>query len=425
MPSIITRGAMSAAGFGFASTGALSGPYWMGTVIDTLASMGPEAISVDTNGAAYSVGYSTDATSATVGQVIKYDTFGSLIFQKAYVESSGYTIQPRASTIDSVGNIYISGYTLGASCIIKINSSGTVQWVATLDVGAPFQGLTIDISGNICAAGQTPSGWCVAQFSSAGTLVWQYEFLPGSLSTGYAIATDSSGNIYVSGTSVNATVSVMQIIKLNSSGTLQWQRQLYNGTTIYSIARSVAVDASGNVYVCGPNDAGFLVLQIVKYNTSGTLQWQRAITQASNGVFAGITLDSAGNIYACSGDGNLFKYNSSGSIQWQRRLSSSVNAYFSAIKCVGSVIYVTASLQTTPSGYYQSFIMKVPTNGSKTGSYVVGSYTFTYAAGSRTETAGGMIEATTTFTNTASSYPSTAISINSSDTTFTSSVTTL
>jgi hypothetical protein len=80
---------------------------------------------------------------------------------------------------------------------------------------------------------------------------------------------------------------------------------------------------------------------IFKYNTSGVIQWQRSLARTSGTIaLRGITLDTSNNLLV-TGETNL-------------------NA--------GDI-----------------FTIKVPTDGSKTGTYSVGGGSFVYAASSITE----------------------------------------
>ena len=133
------------------------------------------------------------------------------------------------------------------------------------------------------------------------------------------------------------------MVKYNSSGTHQWTNQL--GTDRYDEARGVATDSSGNVYVTGYTEggldgntnAGKADLFVVKYNSRGTKQWTKQLGTPSTDTANGVTTDSSGNVYVAGGtygglDGNtgsgvsdlfVIKYNSSGSKQWTNQLGSS------------------------------------------------------------------------------------------------------
>jgi len=99
------------------------------------------------------------------------------------------------------------------------------------------------------------------------------------------VATDSSGNVYVTGGTYggldgnsNKDNSDLFVVKYNSSGTKQWTKQL--GTSGNDNASGVATDSSGNVYVTGYTTGGLdgntsaygNDLFVVKYNSSGTKQ---------------------------------------------------------------------------------------------------------------------------------------------------------
>ncbi|MDH7499642.1 MAG: SBBP repeat-containing protein [candidate division NC10 bacterium] len=73
---------------------------------------------------------------------------------------------------------------------------------------------------------------------------------------GYGIALDSSGNIYVTGSTegdldgnINAGLKDIFLVKYNSSGVRQWTRLL--GTTADDVARGIAMDSSDEIYITG------------------------------------------------------------------------------------------------------------------------------------------------------------------------------
>jgi len=108
------------------------------------------------------------------------------------------------------------------------------------------------------------------------------------------VATDSSGNVYVTGGTnggldgnTNAGNTDLFVVKYSSSGTKQWTKQL--GSSSRDFANGVATDSSGNVYVTGSTyrnldgntSAGNADLFVVKYNSSGTKQWTNQLGSSS------------------------------------------------------------------------------------------------------------------------------------------------
>src|SRR6266508_2177059 len=98
----------------------------------------------------------------------------------------------------------------------------------------------------------------------------------------YALAVDTSGNVYVTGSSYGANgLADYATIKYRSSGETLWV-QRYNGQgdnwdAHYNGAgnsddrpNAVAVDASGNVYVTGYSSNDYAT---IKYSPSGIQQW--------------------------------------------------------------------------------------------------------------------------------------------------------
>ena len=195
---------------------------------------------------------------------------------------------------------------------------------------------------------------------------------------------------------------------------MQWQRGLTpSGTGADSFGQTpscVRLDSSDNAYIAfaGYNDYidsngdSFNSTTIVKYNSSGTLQWQKQFGSGQQFPKWG-GVDSAGNVYVQHNSGTvsyLIKLNSSGVVQWQRSITGSAGTSNSGtvVAVNDSNIFVTfsASDGTAVSAYQ----MVVPTDGSKTGTYTVGGKTINYSASSLTiSDKSGSMTNTNTYSN--------------------------
>ena len=328
----------------------------------------------------------------------------------------------------------------GFGMFASMGGIGAPYWIGLLATVASDQigrSVAVDGSGNVYVCGFSNASGTddiqIAKYDTSGTIQWQRSLgVSGSSEQGRSVAVDSSGNVYVCGYSTASGPNNFQIAKYNTSGTIQWQRSL--GGVTDQIGRSVAVDGSGNVYVCGSSTASNDI-QIAKYNTSGTIQWQRSLSGTVEEGYS-VAVDSSGNVYVCgysiasgSTDFQIAKYNTSGTIQWQRSLggSSGGTSYtdygFSVAVDGSGNVYVCG--YSILSGNSDFLFAKLPGNGTLTGTYSVGGYSFTYAASSLTDAATSLTDAASSLTDAATSLTDAASSLTDAATTLTSSVTTI
>ena len=114
---------------------------------------------------------------------------------------------------------------------------------------------------------------------------WTKQLGTSSDDWGNDVTTDSSGNIYVTGDTLggldgntNSGFEDIFIIKYNSSGSKQWTKQL--GTSKDDRGFGVTTDSSDNIYVSGSTSGeldgnthfGDRDIFLVKYSSSGTKQ---------------------------------------------------------------------------------------------------------------------------------------------------------
>lgn len=118
-----------------------------------------------------------------------------------------------------------------------------------------------------------------------------------------------------------------------------WQRQ-FDG---YSYG--LVSDSADNVYAIIDGT------KLVKYNSTGTQQWVKTVTSMSGGELA---IDSNDDIYWTSGP-RIVKLDSSGTLIWGRQLNKTIAGF----EIRSTNMFMCGS----------SFILKLPTDGTLTGTY--------------------------------------------------------
>jgi hypothetical protein len=336
-------------------------------------------------------------------QRINYD--GSIAFQTVstdYIHSPGDSSQYNTTlTISSSGNVHVGSYVnspAGSGIRIKkYTSGGSLTWTTLINyLMYDVTAMATDSSENVYFGGRKKTGdfdvsqrYPIASLNSSGnTLRWQIDYGTdrGTAGTfGYGLSTYST-SVYATGIFYASTyVQYGFFAKFSqSSGALEFE-QIYSSDTRFT---SLIQNSSGDCYIGGYIIGGSLGGVLIKTNSSGTKQW--ATTIATNGATAKIAMDSSENIYMISRHSStvvsISKYNSSGTIQWQRDLTMSYETSGSGSISITSddSIFLTLLARDTGLTRYYPFVAYLKSDGTGTGTYTVDGQTYTYAASSRT-----------------------------------------
>ncbi len=329
-------------------------------------------VAVDSSGNIYVTG-DTDSfgpggpSNRSSLSLLKYDTTGSLLWQRIWSGSGNGTDEGFGVAVDSSGNVYVTGDTdsfgVGneAVLLLKFNSSGSLLWQRTWGDGGLDYGLgvAVDSSGNIYVTGSTNSFGVggvdvfLLRFDSFGSLLWQRTWGGSSADYGNGVVVDSSGHIYVTGSTNSFGVGDYEVflLQFDSTGSLLWQRIWGGG----GYGSGVAVDSSGHIYVTGES-RGVLLL---KFDSTGNLLWKKSWSDTNTGGDS-VAVDSSGSIYVtgsagggcadCLEEGLLLKFDSSGSLLWGRTWNGSNSHDFGfgvAVDSSGNAL-VTGSVAEAP-----------------------------------------------------------------------------
>lgn len=261
----------------------------------------PRGITVDIFDNAYIVGYSTSFTDGhTQVFLLKYQSADNeFVWSKFW--GGALNDYGTGVDVDGIGNVYITGYTnsFGLSpgvpsvFLLKYDTLGNLLfqriWGGTHgDFGS---GIATDSAGNIYVTGYTHSFGVTAGVSSvfllkydpAGNLLFQ-KFWGGSQNDfGYGITTDGANNVYVTGYtysySVTPGVPSAFVLKYDTSGSLLMRNTWGGKKSDYGYA--ITTDPGGNIYVAGysysfgtPNSKGVNMF-LLKYDPVGNLLFQK------------------------------------------------------------------------------------------------------------------------------------------------------
>ena len=371
-----------ARGFGRAASSREPDSHWIALLGSTSSTDYSTSLDLDSAGNVYVAGVSNESVNGW--QLAKYNKNGAIQWQKKLATNGS----AQAIKLDSSGNIYVGGYSNANSVnnfhIAQYNNSGDIQWQRHIgsSVDNGLRSISLDADNNLYATGwSSPSNVGTnpfyhiqtVKYNSSGTLQWQRRLGGNGYTFGQGIAVNSAGDSFVAGDSLlGGTTGVL--LKYNTNGTLQWQYSYGTGRF-----QSVKLDSSGNIYLCATSSGSWAT--VLKLDSSGNIIWVRSLVNA--GSVRDLDVDSAGNVYCISGADpnlNISKYNSSGTLQWQRRFTSSIQESYREcqIRVDSDNFYITGRIISNSDA--DGFIAKLPADGTKTGNYVVDKYEFTYAA---------------------------------------------
>jgi hypothetical protein len=169
--------------------------------------------------------------------------------------------------------------------------------------------IAMDTSGNIYVIGS--SNFVYAKYSSYGNLI---STTPGNACADKGIAIDGIGNIYVTWRQHINSLGVygdMFVEKYHTDGKREWSKRIANNKfTNYAEGRGIAVDKLGSVYVTGiykgsMNFGSFSLTSakenifLMKYHPDGSVEWAQSICDTNydaERMSTGITIDLYGDI---------------------------------------------------------------------------------------------------------------------------------
>ena len=321
-----------------------------------------------------------------------------------------------------VGSTYSFGAGDADLWILKIDSSGNIQWQKTYgggscDVAVSIQQTTdggYTVAGNTDSFGAGRRDYWVLKLNSTGAIEWQKTYGGSWWDSANSIQQTDDGGYIVAGYtySFGSGGDDIWILKLNSTGAIEWQKTY--GSSAADGAGSIQQTNDGGYIVAGftrSSGAGSSDYWVLKLNGTGAIEWQK--------TYGGIVQDSANSIqqtddggYIIAGgavsfgvgsaDCWLLKLNSNGTIEWQKTYGGTDTDYCGCIRQTTDGGYIVAGhTRSFGAGNVDFWSLKLNSNGSinwqKTygggvafsiqqtddGGYIVSGYTDSLGAGKR------------------------------------------
>jgi Beta-propeller repeat len=283
--------------------------------------------------------------------------------------------------------------TIGTALMVFLGACGGSPTLGTTlepqDFGTPQDDFGTSVAAN--SQGVFVAGWTKGSLDGInlgdfdafvrrydGGKLWGKQFGTNSFDTGDAIAVDSVGNSYLIGFTYGALVpntqvgySDVYVRKYNGNGVVQWTKQF--GTPDFDTSKDVALDSAGNVFVLSSEGNNNFTLR--KFSATGTLLLTKSVTDANKPSLTPVALavDSANNVIVLTNwsnntvskglDVRLYKYTNTLTPVWQKAYSTPNHDNAYDLTTDGSNLYFTLFLNGTGTGYGGRYV-KMDSNGT-------------------------------------------------------------
>ena len=292
----------------------------------------PMGFAVDSSGAAYITGRSQDAGGGSQAVTVKVNPNGQVAWVKTYFTMDGLRTSGEGRGVGFApnGDVLVTGLVAGPGSygdviLLRYNAAdGALIRASQVNVEYGDTGwcLASDAHGNVYVGGGTTgdsSDFLVVKFDSAGEVVWTAThdgsgLGPYSQDFVRKIAVTPDGHVVLTGECVEALWDDFVTIKLDATdGHAIWTNIYNSGGIQFDYPSDMVVDAAGDVYVTGAAGTTLSTFATVKIDgVTGTELWSHTDLAGGSAAAWGIALGPDGGVYisgTSDPDGNHSNFN--------------------------------------------------------------------------------------------------------------------
>jgi hypothetical protein len=343
--------------------------------------------------------------------IVKLNNSGIMQWQKSF--GGGQTDAATSIQQTSDSGYIVAGYSKSSGgdvtvnhgdfdyWVIKLTATGVLQWQKSFGGTGSDKAYAVQQTsdGGYIVAGETSTNnngdvtgnhgvincWIV-KLAGTGALQWQKCLGGTNWEIAHAIQQTTDGGYIIGAESFSTngdvtghhgtSVNDFWVVKLNSTGTIQWQKSL--GGTSVEEGTAIQQTQDGGYIVAGSTGStdgdvtglhiGGLDYWVVKLNTTGAIQWQKtlggayaevpnSVQQTLEGgyIVTGLSRSNDGDVTGHHGaldvnDVWVVKLSNTGSLQWQKSLGGPSQDEAYAIKQTSDGNYILAGYSSLDGG---------------------------------------------------------------------------